>query len=199
MGFGRNVAGAFKEIANPENYTRLFHEGLNEIERPFKNLASGEMFKSLPNFGKGSIELPLQGLLGAAFLYPSISSRPDLDEAGPMEDMADRAKGLYTAAATMSPSVFGKYPIIPSILGLTGADIGLGWLARKAGRAADWAMGTRPSPMEMQERFIDRISPRATSLRSENPNLSEEQAMGTAAQELIQQVPEYADWLKDSQ
>ena len=199
MAFLRNVGKAFKDIVNPANYGSMFREGLGAIEAPFRNLASGQMFKSLPDFGQGMLELPLQGVLGASFLVPSLISRPDLDEAGPMEDVADRAKGLYMAAATMAPSFFNRHNMLPGLVGLIGADIGLGWAARKAGRAADYLMGTRTSPMELQDRFMGRISPRAARIREEQPNIPEDRALQLAAQELFQQVPEYAGWMQSAE
>jgi hypothetical protein len=72
MGFLGNTKAVLDTIAE-NGGSNVIHEGLQEIEKPVRNLFSGKMFKSLGDFGQGALDLPLQTAMGAAMLYPAVN------------------------------------------------------------------------------------------------------------------------------
>jgi len=178
------------DILHPSNYSRIMGEGLGEIERPLRNILSGESFKSMGNIGKDLLDLPINTVMGGAFLYPALKSRPDLDDSGPMEDASRRGFHLYSAAASMSPNIL-KRGIGAGLAGLIGADLAGSTAFKHLGRLFDKVTGMRPDPQELQERFIGRLSPRATELKNTQPGMSEEQSFQEALKEVLQEDPDY--------
>lgn len=178
------------DILHPSNYSSILREGLEEIERPLGNLLKGDSFKSLSNFGRDATELPFNTLMGGAFLYPALKSRPDLDDTGPMEDASSRAFHLYSAAASMAPSTL-KRGMGAGIAGLIGADIVGSNVFKRLGRVFDNATNMRPDIQELQDRFAARLKPRAETIRAANPKISEEQSYQDAMKEILQEDPDY--------
>jgi hypothetical protein len=195
MGFLNEMGGAASHILNPANFGKIFGEGLSEIEHPVRKVLSGEAFKSLSSLGEAGLMLPLQTALGGAMLYPAVKwDRPDLDEAGPFESMMDRGSGLYAASAAFAPSIFEGRRLLPGIAGIMAAEPILNRAGKYLGRGLDWATGNRPDPNQLNQRFMDRVSPRAKELTANGQD--ENSAMQNASMELLQQYPSYLDWAK---
>lgn len=196
MAFFSNALSAVEGAISPKNYSKYFKEGVNEIVSPFTDLLSGKSFKSFSNFSDSLLRIPLQGAMGLSYLAPSLMSRPDLDASGPIEDIGTRLSDIYSGLLSFSPSYFKRYGMVPSMIGLMGGNYILSSAAKTLGKGMDWLIGERPTPMALQERFMERISPRASDLMVEYPQLDENSALSVAAQELFQQVPQYRNWLQ---
>ena len=194
MGFLSESGNALRDLLSLKTAPELFRSGLSSMEQPIRNLGKGIPGSIGEGLGRLS-DFGLNSVLGLPFAYEAVKpNKPELDKAGPFEDLGRRGFNLYMAGAAMSPKLFNR-GIAPALTGMIGASVIGDTGSKYLGRGADALTGMRPPPEELMQKFMERVQPRAQEI-AEQYKVPLEVGQQHATKELLAEDPEYLDWME---